>query len=62
MTKYEFWAVTFFVIFIGFALLNVAFGLRQAVAVFIMFIVLCLLIIGVGFFIFLMWNREKSYD
>ena len=62
MTKYEFWAVTFFVIFIGFSLLNIAFGLRQAVAVFIMFIVLCLLIIGVGFFIFLMWNREKSYD
>lgn len=61
MTKYEFWMVTFFVIFIGFALLNVAFGLRQAVAVFIMFIVLCLLIIGVGFFIFLM-IREKSYD
>ena len=61
MTKYEFWAVTFFVIFIGFSLLNIAFGLRQAVAVFIMFIVLCLLIIGVGFFIFLM-IREKSYD
>ena len=61
MTKYEFWAVTFFVIFIGFSLLNIAFGLRQAVAVFIMFIVLCLLIIGVGFFIFLM-IQEKSYD
>lgn len=61
MTKYEFWAVTFFVIFIGFALLNIAFGLRQAVAVFIMFIILCLLIIGVGFFIFLM-IQEKSYD
>ena len=61
MNKYEFWAVTFFVIFIGFALLNIAFGLRQAVAVFIMFIILCLLIIGVGFFIFLM-IREKSYD
>ena len=61
MTKYEFWAITFFVIFIGFALLNIVFGLRQAVAVFIMLIVLCLLIIGVGFFIFLM-IREKSYD
>lgn len=61
MTKYEFWAVTFFVIFIGFSLLNIAFGLRQAVAVFVMFIMLCLLIIGVGFFIFLM-IREKSYD
>ena len=62
MTKYEFWAVTFFVIFIGFSLLNIAFGLRQAVAVFIMFIILCLLIIGVGFFIFLMWNQEKNYE
>lgn len=62
MTKYEFWEVTFFVIFIGFCFLNIVFGLRQAVAVFVMFIVLCLLIIGVGFFIFLMWNREKSYD
>lgn len=61
MTKYEFWAVTFFVIFIGFALLNIAFGLRQAVAVFVMFIVLCLLIIGVGFFIFLM-TQEKTHD
>ena len=61
MTKYEFWAVTFFVTFIGFSLLNIAFGLRQAVAVFIMFIILSLLIIGVGFFIFLM-IREKSYD
>ena len=61
MTKYEFWAVTFFVIFIGFSLLNIAFGLRQAVAIFIMFIMLCLLIIGVGFFIFLM-IQEKSYD
>ena len=61
MTKYEFWAVTFFVIFIGFSLLNIAFGLRQAVAVFVMFILLCLLIIGVGFFIFLM-IQEKSYD
>lgn len=58
MTKYEFWAVTFFVIFIGFSLLNIAFGLRQAVAIFIMFIMLCLLIIGVGFFIFLMWNQS----
>ena len=62
MTKYEFWVVTFFVIFIGFALLNIAFGLRQAVAVFIMFIVLCLLIIGVGFFIYILMTQEKSYD
>lgn len=61
MNKYEFWTITFFVIFIGFALLSIAFGLRQATAVFIMFIVLCLLIIGVGFFISLM-IREKSYD
>ena len=62
MTKYELWAVTFFVIFISFCFLNIAFGLRQAVAVFVMFILLCLLIIGVGFFIFLMWNQsgEKS--
>ena len=61
MTKYEFWEVTFFVIFIGFSLLNIAFGLRQAVAVFIMFIILCLLIIGVGFFIFLM-IQEKNHE
>lgn len=61
MNKYELWAVTFFVIFIGFALLNIAFGLRQAVAVFIMFTLLCLLIIGVGFFIFLM-TQEKTDD
>ena len=65
MTKYEFWAVTFFVIFIGFSLMNIVFGLKQAVAVFIMFIILCLLVVGIGFFVFLMWknNRlEKDYE
>lgn len=60
MTKYEFWMITFFVIFIGFSLLNVAFGLRQAVAVFVMFIVLCLLIIGVGFYIYILMTQEKN--
>ena len=60
MNKYEFWAITFFVIFIGFALLNIAFGLRQTTAVFIMFIVLCLLIIGVGFFIYILMTQEKN--
>lgn len=60
MNKYEFWVLTFFIIFIGFCFLNIIFGLKQAVAVFIMFVILCLLIVAVGFIVFMMIHQEVT--